>query len=45
MIVFPRNGNTAISDYLVSTEGHPNDNMTTIKTILDNILLKNLFNV
>lgn len=45
MIVFLRNSNTTISDYLLSTEGHPNGNMTTIKTILDNILLKNLFNV
>lgn len=45
MIVFLRNGNTTISDYLVSTEGHPKGNMITIKTSLDNNLLKNLCSV
>lgn len=40
MIVFLRNGNTTISDYLVSIEGHPNGNITTIKNYFRQDLIK-----
>lgn len=42
MIVFLRNSNTTISDYLVSREGHPNGNITTIKNYFRQDLIKKL---
>lgn len=42
MIVFVRNSNRSISDYLVSREGHPNGIMKTIKNHFKQYLIKNL---